>query len=312
MVGVTKAVGDRFGKGGIADRMIWFNGFPFLDNKEEHIFNVPVSHAMTSNPDVLPAHEFPVKSAEKLIRKNIFQGFPIVEDTDSKILIGYIGRTELRYAIDRAKRQGLLAPNAKCRFIKSEAAGPAPMSSGVASGSQHQRQHSRSNAPPRTFDDIATSVVDFSRFVDTTPLAVHPGLALETVMELFKKMGPRVILVQHLGRITGLVTVKDCLKYQFKVEAQEHALAEAKDTAEAASDKKLWEIIKWVASKLWYPSRFVGEGIRLDVSTPSAGSGMRERERERREGIEMEGMLDETDEDEESEEVELEDRGRMS
>jgi hypothetical protein len=26
--------------------MIWFNGFPFLDNKEEHVFNVPVSHGI--------------------------------------------------------------------------------------------------------------------------------------------------------------------------------------------------------------------------------------------------------------------------
>ncbi|KAK2766773.1 glycerol ethanol, ferric requiring protein [Arachnomyces sp. PD_36] len=322
VVGVTKAVGDRFGKGGIADRMIWFNGFPFLDNKEEHIFNVPVSHAMTSDPDVLPAHDFPVRSAEKLIRKNIFQGFPIVEDTESKILIGYIGRTELRYAIDRAKRQGLLSPNAKCRFIKSEATIPAPASSGVASssGSQsHSRQNSRTsnNLPPRTFDDIATSagasIVDFSRFVDTTPLAVHPGLALETVMELFKKMGPRVILVQHLGRITGLVTVKDCLKYQFKVEAQEHALAEAKDSAEAASDKKLWEIIQWVAGKMWYPSRFMGEGIRLDGSSSRAAAAPSGAERDRRRSeIEMGGMLDGVDEEDIGEGVELEDRGRMS
>lgn len=111
--------------------------------------------------------------------------------------------------------------------------------------------------------------------------------------------------MQHLGRLTGLVTIKDCLKYQFKVEAQEHALAEAKDTAEAASDKKLWEIIVWVAGKLWHPSRFMGEGIRLDnTTTPSA------EERNRRTEIEMEGMLDATDEEEEG--VELEDRGRMS
>ena len=42
-------------------------------------------------------------------------------------------------------------------------------------------------------------------------------------MELFKKMGPRVILVEHHGRFEGLVTIKDCLKYQFKAEALEHA-----------------------------------------------------------------------------------------
>jgi chloride channel 3/4/5 len=35
---VTKAVSDFFGKAGIADEMIKFNGFPFLD-KEDHVFN---------------------------------------------------------------------------------------------------------------------------------------------------------------------------------------------------------------------------------------------------------------------------------
>lgn len=54
VVGVTKAVSDRFGKGGIADRMIWFNGFPFLDNKEEHSFGVPVSQVMNEDLTVLP------------------------------------------------------------------------------------------------------------------------------------------------------------------------------------------------------------------------------------------------------------------
>ena len=37
---VTRAVGDRFGTGGIADRMIRVNGYPFLD-KEDHVYGVP-------------------------------------------------------------------------------------------------------------------------------------------------------------------------------------------------------------------------------------------------------------------------------
>jgi hypothetical protein len=40
VVMVTKSVGDWFGRGGIADQMIRFNGFPFLD-KEDKPFNVP-------------------------------------------------------------------------------------------------------------------------------------------------------------------------------------------------------------------------------------------------------------------------------
>lgn len=45
VVMVTKAVSDQFGKGGIADQMIRFNGFPFLEN-DDNAFNV--SGALTS------------------------------------------------------------------------------------------------------------------------------------------------------------------------------------------------------------------------------------------------------------------------
>ncbi|KAJ5489156.1 chloride channel protein [Penicillium diatomitis] len=257
VVGVTKAVGDRFGNGGIADRMIWFNGFPFLDNKEDHVFNVPVSHAMTTDPLTLPAADFPVREAEHLLNDNRFQGFPIVEDRTSKILVGYIGRTELRYAIDRARSQGLLSPRARCIFTAEAAEANATRSASV---SQQQQR-----APDTTFDEIQATVgagvVDFSRYVDHTPLAVHPRLPLETVMEIFKKMGPRVILVERHGRLTGLVTVKDCLKYQFKVEAEEHALAATSAAefssaplgghmnapAQEALEDRLWHLILTIA-----------------------------------------------------------------
>jgi len=36
---VTKAVGDLLGTKGIADEMIRFNGFPFLE-REDHAYNV--------------------------------------------------------------------------------------------------------------------------------------------------------------------------------------------------------------------------------------------------------------------------------
>ncbi|EXJ84306.1 chloride channel, other eukaryote [Capronia epimyces CBS 606.96] len=210
VVGVTKAVGDRFSKAGIADRMIWFNGFPFLDNKEEHTFGVPVSQIMTAHVSVLPSRGMEVKAVQTLLNDTTYSGFPIVEDVDSKILVGYIGRTELQFAVDKAQKGAMLAADAKCVFTAErddEAESAAPLS------------------PAVSFDSMATQTVDFSPYVDATPITVHPRLPLETIMELFKKMGPRVILVDHHGRLEGLVTVKDCLKYQFKVEAQEHAHA---------------------------------------------------------------------------------------
>ncbi|KAK2736734.1 glycerol ethanol, ferric requiring protein [Myotisia sp. PD_48] len=277
VVGITKAVGDLFSKAGIADRMIWFNGFPFLDNKEDHIFNVPVSHAMTSKPVALPATDFPVSEAEKLLKKYKFQGFPVVENLTSMILIGFIGRTELQYAISRAKREGLLSPQAKCRFVSN------PGGIGSAFGSINPPSPSDSfgeqdfHDTSSRLDDITSTSsinsVDFSQYVDLAPITVHPRLALETVMEIFKKMGPRVILSEHRGRVTGLVTVKDCLKYQFKVERQEHADASATITGvvgantggisaseEGIVEQKAWEFIQWTTTKVKRFFRIQEEG----------------------------------------------------
>ena len=77
-------------------------------------------------------------------------------------------------------------------------------------------------------------------------------------MELFKKIGPRIILVEHRGRLVGLVTVKDCLKYQFKVEAQQdgHNAADSGDgngTGEREQEmprEMALRVGKWVAEKL--------------------------------------------------------------
>ena len=238
VVGITKAVSDRFGKGGIADRMIWFNGYPFLDNKEEHTYNVPVSRIMTSNPVALSARGMTVVAVERALGEVDYQGLPIVEATDSNVLVGYIGRTELRYALDRAKRQQMASPQALCFFLPQDDVVSVPPQTPSADG-----------VPAVSFDHMAATSgsmsIDFSTFVDQTPLAVHPRLPLETVMELFKKLGPRVVLVEHRGQLTGLVTVKDCLKFQFQVEAGE---TPRDDRRQQERQEKLWRVMTLVAT----------------------------------------------------------------
>ncbi|KAI9748411.1 MAG: glycerol ethanol, ferric requiring protein [Lichina confinis] len=250
VVGVTKAVGDRFGKGGIADRMIWFNGFPFLDNKEEHTFGVPVSTVTMNDLTVIPSSGLDLTSLEWLLSENKFQGFPVVESSTSRVLVGYIGRTELLYAIERAKRERSVLPSARCFF------GTAPSSTLTPSSTLR---------PPMSFDTIPSTSgqmsIDFSRFMNPTPLTVHPHLPLETVMEVFKKMGPRVILVEYRGQLTGLVTVKDCLKYQFKVEAEGNP---RDDSSLNESQERLWRLMQhgvaWLREKA---SRVTGGQIQL-------------------------------------------------
>ena len=256
--------------------MIWFNGFPFLDSKEEHTFHVSVSAVMTtSSITLLPSTGLSLRALESTLKNSKFQGFPVVQDVHSKTLIGYIGRTELRYAIDRAKNASLVSPNAKCLFEQPEStAVRTPLAT----------------APPITFEDIASSsgtqTVDFTRFVDPTPLTVHPRLPLETVMELFKKMGPRVILVEYRGTLAGLVTVKDCLKYQFKVEAQENPRDES---TLMERQEMLWRVFGavggWVREKA---EGWSGGRIRLGEAAVGLQSGTDD-PRDEREAIGVDG-----------------------
>ena len=291
--------------------MIWFNGFPFLDTKEEHTFHVPVSSVMTPSSSsfaLLPSTGLSLPELESLLAKSPYQGFPIVEDWASKVLLGYIGRTELQYALNRTKKGSLVSPYAKCIFSTDQSSSTATTPA-VPSAS----------TPPVTFDAIASSsgtqYVDFSRFVDPTPLAVHPRLPLETVMELFKKMGPRVILVEYRGKLMGLVTVKDCLKYQFKVEAEENGRHESRDgegTTERG-DEWLWGWIKRVGESVsdWIGRlsrgriklRATGEGTERLLG---GGSGMYDPRDGRAPipGSQEGGILDGTEEDE----MELQDR----
>lgn len=278
VVGVTKAVSDLFGKGGIADRMIWFSGFPFLDN-EEHNFGVPVSQAMISEVTALPATGMTLASTERLLSQGKYQGYPVVEDAETRVLVGYVGRTELRYAVDRLRRgAGALSPDTRCVFVppaelpSTSAEVPdaamltpttpsinvfpdaAPVNTGV--GGSARRTNSGLGSVSAS---VASGVVDFSRYVDRTPVTAHPRLPLETVMELFRKIGPRVILIEHRGRLSGLVTVKDCLKYQFKAEAAENTRAADESTngngnGGSSQQEQLWHGIQalagWVSGTL--------------------------------------------------------------
>ncbi|KAH7353672.1 voltage gated chloride channel [Plectosphaerella cucumerina] len=244
VVGVTKIVGDSLGKGGIADRMIWFSGFPFLDNKEEHNFGVSVSHAMKSDVLSLPISGVTLDEVQRLLADEAYQGFPVVEDRHHKVLVGYIGRTELQYAIDRAKRERSVDQHAPCLFNPPTPWGETPQSHHASGDAQHP------------------DALDFSRYVDPTPVTVHPRLSLETTMELFRKIGPRVIIVEYHGRLAGIITPKDCLKYQFKHEAAENP---REDPRLAEGQEKLWSVMRrvagWISGKV---SSASGGRIRLD------------------------------------------------
>jgi len=87
-------------------------------------------------------------------------------------------------------------------------------------------------------------------------------------------MGPRVILVEHHGQLEGLITVKDCLKYQIRYEALEHSSHSGTTSAGPADQSQvyIWNAFQgiggWFVDKLNNLSR---GRLKLSPRTPSAG-----------------------------------------
>ncbi|CAO1630756.1 unnamed protein product [Sympodiomycopsis kandeliae] len=302
VVMITKGVGDLYGKGGIAEQTMKFAGYPFLD-KDEHNFGLlPVREIMKRDPDVVHSQGMQLQDAEKRLN-NEHRGFPVVRSAEDQTLLGYIGKTELRYALTKAKRtRGGLQPESMVYFTcedsnesKSHSASRTPFADDLGSSADEPHtaatssklldvggvhldgdeddeddagrgqgrrgggnddqdddmggllshvgrdsiedgadQQGDTTPQDKTFTPLSLEALELGKWVDQTPLSVAPSMPLEVVMDLFKKMGPRVILVTNRqGSLEGLVTVKDLLKH---IAAQEHADALAAQAARDASD----------------------------------------------------------------------------
>jgi chloride channel 3/4/5 len=136
-------------------------------------------------------------------------------------------------------------------------------------------------------------------------------------MELFKKMGPRVILIEYRGRLTGLVTIKDCLKYQFKVEAGGgHGAGGVGNGDEGMEKLAGWgrAVINWGRRRVGLKE--VGEVRLASPTTATAGDARGARRESGGHDVRVDGAFavgDDDDDDDDvgrSRDVELEDRGR--
>ncbi|KAG2194553.1 chloride channel [Mucor mucedo] len=205
---ITRAVGDWFGSGGIAERYIRLNGYPILDN-DDQVFGVPVSHVMQENMTVMTAKGMTFRKIETILENTNFQGFPVVEDIRSMILIGYIGRSELRYLLEKARVNKKAHDETICRFTPD---GDEPE---ILTNIDNEDDDDENTHDLRG----SSESLDFGSYMDQTPITVHPKLYLETVMDMFKQLGPRVVLLEEKGKLKGLVTVKDVLKYTARIES---------------------------------------------------------------------------------------------
>ncbi|KAK9469885.1 chloride channel [Lipomyces arxii] len=184
---VSKWVGDAVEKRGIYESWIDFHGYPYLDHTEETIPDINVSEIMTpvSGLVVLTTAGHSVAELEQLLETKNYKGYPVVVDTRNDVLVGYISRSELRYALHQAKSTPGLSENSICYL-----GGPIP-----------------------TEGDAAVCV-DLRQWVDQTPITLSTRSNLQLAVGMFQKLGLRYILLTKRGRLCGLLTKKDvCARF---------------------------------------------------------------------------------------------------
>ncbi|KAF7782223.1 hypothetical protein Agabi119p4_1599 [Agaricus bisporus var. burnettii] len=203
---VTKAVGDFLGTTGIADALIRFNGFPFLE-KEDHAYNVAVSRVMRTDLLILPDRGMTVKDLEDLLTSTAVKGFPIVSTDGSRKFKGFIDRTEIKYVLERVRNTRDIPQSTTCIFTTQDYDTDSVEMEPASFDADEDLQEGLFSST------LSDDGVNFSPWVNRIPMTVAPQLPLEIVMQLFKRMGPRVIIVEDHGVFAGLVTVKDVLKF---------------------------------------------------------------------------------------------------
>ena len=179
---LSKWVGDAFGKRGIYESWIHFNEYPFLENKDDSpIPDIPVSQIMTRVEDLatLTATGNTLQSLQGFLMVNQYRGFPIVADHAHDILLGYITRKELIFALKSVAAESRELPPTTEVFFS------------------HQPE-----ADPQT-------TLDLRPWMDQTPITLNAKSTLQLTIDMFHKLGLKYVLFCERGTLQGLLTKKD-------------------------------------------------------------------------------------------------------
>lgn len=178
---ISKWIGDAIEPRGIYEAWIHFSQYPFLDNRDDaaaaSVPDVAVAELMTRFEELvcLTATGHSIASLEALIQSRKFRGYPVILDHASQLLLGYISRTELLYALRVAARD--LGPTTPATFTSTQG--------------------------------IEGPVLDLRPWMDSTPISLSGKSTLQLTANLFLKLGLRYIVFVDRGRLVGLLTKKD-------------------------------------------------------------------------------------------------------
>ncbi|KAL4943516.1 hypothetical protein BDV06DRAFT_189767 [Aspergillus oleicola] len=180
---LSKWCGDIFGKRGIYESWIHLNEYPFLDHRDDTSPpDVPAYTVMTKADDttVLTAVGHTIGSLRNLLRTTSYRGFPVVTETSNPVLLGYISRNELSFALkDPTSPSGIeLSESTQALFAHQPFADP-------------------------------MDTLDLRPWMDQTPITLNSGTTFLIVLRMFQRLGLRYVLFVNKGILEGLMTKKD-------------------------------------------------------------------------------------------------------
>ncbi|XP_055708576.1 H(+)/Cl(-) exchange transporter 5 isoform X1 [Phlebotomus papatasi] len=185
----AKWVGDALGRQGIYDAHISLNGYPFLDSKDEFAHTTLAADVMQPKRNetlsVITQDSMTVDDVETLLKETEHNGYPVVVSKENQYLVGFVVRKNLNLSIENAKR----------------------MIDGICGQSLvlfTSGNHVQTLGPPP---------LKMKKYLDMAPITVTDQTPMETVVDMFRKLGLRQTLVTHNGRLLGIITKKDVLRH---------------------------------------------------------------------------------------------------
>jgi chloride channel 3/4/5 len=179
---MSKWIGDAISPRGIYESWIHFKGYPFLDNRDDNgssIPDVPAAHVMTRIEDLtaITATGHTISSLRHLLTTHPYRGFPVIDNSRDALLLGYISRTELLYALSLTTSKSL-PPETECHFAHQPLSDP-------------------------------NSSLDLRPWMDQTPITLNAKASFQLTVSMFQKLGLRYVLFTEQGMCRGLLTKKD-------------------------------------------------------------------------------------------------------
>ncbi|CAF1152909.1 unnamed protein product [Adineta ricciae] len=201
----AKWIGDGFVRGGIYDAHIELNGYPFLDNKEEFNFTTIAAEVMRPRPEQQASLAFLTQNGmtfsdiECLLKETSHTLYPVVVTREHPYVVGQIQRRDLQVVLRSQKMHRYRLSSSVIQFTSP------------AEAAQNSDYESDSRSDQRLTTN--TEVIRIGNLLDQAPIIVTDQTPMETVIDLFRKLGLRQAFVTRNGRLRGIITKKDILRH---------------------------------------------------------------------------------------------------